>query len=92
MIYFLIILLAFFLANIPWFFNNFFIFFKLSKVKTIPLIFLEIIGYYFFIGIFVTFIEKQIIGNFHSQGWEFYVITFSIFMLFMYIKYFDNFF
>tara|TARA_B100001057_G_scaffold499906_1_gene612445 strand:- start:101 stop:382 length:282 start_codon:yes stop_codon:yes gene_type:complete len=80
--FFFIILLALVLANLPWFSNHIFIFFPLSKTKSILYILLEIVVYYIFLGIFVTFIEKQIIGNTHSQDWEFYVVTFFLFIVF----------
>ena len=81
MITILIILLALFLANLPWFSRNLFIIFPQKKHKTIPLILIEIIFYYFCLGIFITFLEKQVIGNIHSQGWEFYVVTFFLFVV-----------
>jgi hypothetical protein len=28
------------------------------------------------------FIEKQTLGNIHEQGWEFYIITFFLFLVF----------
>ena len=79
--FFLIILIALFLSNIPWFLNNLFIIFPLNKTKTMPLVFFEIIVNYFIVGFFVIFLEKQAIGNIHPQGWEFYVVTFFLFIV-----------
>ena len=33
------------------------------------------------VGFFVIFLEKQVIGNVHPQGWEFYVVTFFLFIV-----------
>ena len=78
---FLIILIALFLSNIPWFSKNLFIFISLNKTKTIPIVLLEIVVNYFIVGFFVMFLEKQAIGNIHPQGWEFYVVTFFLFIV-----------
>ena len=78
---FLIILIALFLSNIPWFSKNLFILFPLNKTKTIAMVLLEIVVNYFIVGFFVMFLEKQAIGNIHPQGWEFYVVTFFLFIV-----------
>ena len=78
---FLIILIALFLSNIPWFSKNLFILFPLNKTKTIAMVLLEIVVNYFIVGFFVIFLEKQAIGNVHPQGWEFYVVTFFLFIV-----------
>ena len=78
---FLIILIALFLSNIPWFSKNLFIFVPLNKTKPIALVLLEIVVNYFIVGFFVIFLEKQVIGNVHPQGWEFYVVTFFLFIV-----------
>lgn len=78
---FLIILIALFLSNTPWFSKNLFIFISLNKTKTIPMVLLEIVVNYFIVGFFVMFLEKQAIGNVHPQGWEFYVVTFFLFIV-----------
>ena len=78
---FLIILIALFLSNLPWFSKNLFIFYPINNPKPIAFIILEIIVNYFIVGIFVMFLEKQAIGNIHPQGWEFYVVTFFLFVV-----------
>jgi len=78
---FLIILIALFLSNIPWFSKNLFLFVPLNKTKPIALVLLEIVVNYFIVGFFVIFLEKQVIGNVHPQGWEFYVVTFFLFIV-----------
>tara|TARA_B100000768_G_C11264763_1_gene370522 strand:+ start:1004 stop:1282 length:279 start_codon:yes stop_codon:yes gene_type:complete len=78
---FLIILLALLLANLPWFTNNFLFFLQKPK-KNNFFVLLELIVFYFIFGIFLLFIEKQTLGNIHDQGWEFYIITFFLFLVF----------
>ena len=78
---FLIILIALFLSNIPWFSKNLFIFFPLNKTKPIALVLLEIVVNYFIIGFFFIFLEQHAIGNVPPQGWEFYVVTFFLFLV-----------
>ncbi len=78
---FLIIFLAIFFANLPWVTNYFLFFFKKPK-KNKLLIMIELIIFYLIFGNFLLLIEKQIIGNTHNQDWEFYVITFCLFLVF----------
>tara|TARA_B110000967_G_C18802361_1_gene519191 strand:- start:755 stop:1033 length:279 start_codon:yes stop_codon:yes gene_type:complete len=78
---FLIILSALLLANLPWLTNNFLFFIQKPK-KSNFFIFFELIVFYFIFGIFLLFIEKQTMGNIHNQGWEFYIITFFLFLVF----------
>tara|TARA_B110000971_G_scaffold162727_1_gene166417 strand:- start:60 stop:338 length:279 start_codon:yes stop_codon:yes gene_type:complete len=80
MIY-LIILTALIFANLPWLSNNFLIFIQKPK-KNIFLVFFELVVFYFIFGAFLLFIEKQTLGNIHNQGWEFYIITFFLFLVF----------
>jgi len=78
---FLIILLAIFFANLPWATNYFLIFFKKPK-KNMFLVLVELIIYYFIFGGILLLMEKQVIGNTHNQEWEFYAITFCLFIVF----------
>ena len=78
---FLIILLALLLANLPWLTNDFLFFFQKPK-KNNFYIFFELLIFYFIFGAFLLFIEKQTLGNIHAQGWEFYIITFFLFLVF----------
>jgi len=77
----LIIISSLILANLPWITNSFFFIFKPIK-KSFILIFSELVLFYFLIGGFFMFIEKEDIGNIHKQEWEFYVITFCLFIVF----------
>jgi len=78
---FLIILSALLFANLPWLTSNFLIFIKKPK-KNNFLVLLELIVFYFIFGIFLLFIEGQALGNTHDQDWEFYAVTFCLFIVF----------
>jgi len=78
---FLIIFSAIFFANLPWATNYFLIFYKKPK-KNLFLILIELTLYYFIFGGFLLLVEKQVIGNTHNQDWEFYAITFCLFLVF----------
>ena len=82
MMSFTIIFLALLLANIPWVSNNLFIFIPQKKLKSTPLTLLEVLTFYLAFGIIVSYLEKQIVGNIHQQSWEFYVVTFFLFVVF----------
>ena len=55
---------------------------KQKPKKNIFLVFFELVVFYFIFGAFLLFIEKQTLGNIHNQGWEFYIITFFLFLVF----------
>jgi len=76
----LIVLSALIFANLPWVTNHFLIFFKKQK-KNNFLILIEITIFYLVFGIFLLFIENQTVGNTHNQDWEFYAITFCLFII-----------
>ena len=77
---FLIIFLAIFFARFSLY-NYFLIFFKKPK-KNMFLVLVELILYYFIFGGVLLLVEKQVIGNTHNQEWEFYAITFCLFIVF----------
>jgi|TARA_B110000444_G_C18307329_1_gene352356 hypothetical protein len=78
---FLIILSALLFANLPWITKNFLFFVKKPK-KNNFLVLLELIVFYFILGAFLLFIENQTLGNAHNQDWEFYAVTFCLFIVF----------
>ncbi|MDA7834385.1 DUF2818 family protein [Methylophilaceae bacterium] len=69
-------------ANLPWLNKSFLIFKTLKKPKKLPVIFIEIVCMYFLLGLIFFFVEKKSIGNVHSQDWEFYAVTFFLFLVF----------
>ncbi|MBL6686056.1 MAG: DUF2818 family protein [Methylophilaceae bacterium] len=77
----ILIIFSFIFANLPWYTSNFLIFFP-KKNKTLPLMLLEVLILYLIWSIFLISVEKQVVGNVHSQDWEFYTITFFLFIVF----------
>jgi len=78
----LIILLSIVVANLPWLTDSFFLCFSLNKKKSILVALIELIIFYFIIGSILLLIEYQVIGNIHNQDWEFYAVTFFLFVVF----------
>ena len=78
----LIILLSIVVANLPWLTDSFFLCFSLNKKKSILVTLIELIIFYFIIGSILLLIEYQVIGNIHNQDWEFYAVTFFLFVVF----------
>ncbi|MGE4597401.1 MAG: DUF2818 family protein [Methylophilaceae bacterium] len=78
----LIILLSIVVANLPWLTDSFFLCFSLKKKKSILVTLIELIIFYFIIGSILLLIEYQVIGNIHNQDWEFYAVTFILFVVF----------
>lgn len=81
MLDYLIIIFSLILANIPWFSSSFLLVIP-RKTKTIGLICIELLIIYVVLGLILIAIENQVIGNVHSQDWEFYVVTFFLFVVF----------
>lgn len=82
---FLLLILAAVLANLPFITQQFFVFFKKPE-KTIAWRLLELIVFY---GLFVLlgFGLESYMGRTHSQGWQFYAITFLMFLVLAYPGY-----
>lgn len=79
-----LLLLALFSANVP-FLNNRLYFFKpvgIGKEKQTWVRFLELIVLYFIVGLVGLVLENKINGQIHPQDWEFYAITFFMFLVF----------
>ncbi|MFA6040324.1 MAG: DUF2818 family protein [Methylophilus sp.] len=78
-----ILLLAFVLANLPWFSNRLFYFIELKTAnKNLAWCLLEVIVLYFVFGAIALYAENSILGQIAPQGWEFYTVTFSLFLVF----------
>jgi len=82
MIIWLLLFISIFAANVPWFSKSFLLFKTLKKEKTLPIIFFEILCMYFLLGILFSLVEKKSVGNVHPQDWEFYAVTFFLFLVF----------
>jgi hypothetical protein len=81
MLIWLLLFISIFAANLPWFSKSFLIFKSLKKEKTLPIVLIEIICMYFLLGLLFLIVEHKSIGNVHPQDWEFYVVTFFLFLV-----------
>ena len=83
----LLLLSAFAAANLPFFTEKFFgIFpppFAHNSIKTLPHRWFELVVWYFLVGLFGRLLEQQR-GQIYPQGWEFYAITFCMFVVLAY--------
>jgi len=71
-------------ANLP-FMNNRMYFIKAvekGSKKAVWIRLLELIVLYFVVGAIGLLIESKVNGQIHSQDWEFYAITFFMFVVF----------
>lgn len=79
-----VILLALAGANLPFLNQRVFAVIPLGRpVKPIWLRLLEMVVTYFIVGFLAWAIESRI-GNVFQQGWEFYAVTASLFVVFAY--------
>ena len=70
------------LANLPWLTARFLVVFPLKRPKSLPICLLEWLIYYFLAGAVALGAERKLTGGLYAQGWEFYVVTFFLFMVF----------
>ncbi|MES2636782.1 MAG: DUF2818 family protein [Pseudomonadota bacterium] len=79
----IILLLAFVAANLPWFSNKLFYTIPLkSNVKNLAWCLLELVILYLTVGALGFYAEYASLGQVSAQGWEFYTVTFSLFLVF----------
>lgn len=77
------LLVAFIAANLPWISERVFGLFAVkSGKKSMGLCLLEWLVLYLLIGLVALGIEKKFTSDVYSQGWEFYVSTFCLFLVF----------
>jgi Na+(H+)/acetate symporter ActP len=78
-----ILLLAFVAANLPWFSDKVFYILKLkSNHKNLAWCLLELLLLYLMIGAVSHYAEYVVYGQIAKQAWEFYAVTFSLFLVF----------
>ncbi len=83
MIPIIILLLAFTAANLPWFSNHLFYVIPLKHpVKNLAWCLFELTVLYFVVGAIGFYAEFATLGQLSAQGWEFYTVTFSLFLVF----------
>lgn len=79
----IILLLAFVAANLPWFSNKLFYVIRLkSNAKNLAWCLLELIVLYLVVGAIGFYAEHTTFGQTSPQAWEFYTVTFSLFLVF----------
>ena len=75
-------------ANLPWFSNKLFYVISVNKkvnspaAKNIGWCLFELIVLYFIVGSLALYAEKATFGQVSHQDWEFYAITFCLFIVF----------
>ena len=77
----LLIFVTLILANLPWFYGRFLLFIKPGK-KLLWMCLLEWLILYFLAGFLALGVEKKMQGEIHAQDWEFYAVTFFLFVVF----------
>lgn len=77
-------MIAFVAANLPFFSERLFLLFKLkAAAKPLVLRLFELLVLYFLVGLIAFLLESKL-GAPHKQHWEFYAVTFSLFLVFAY--------
>ena len=76
-----LILLTLLAANLPWFSERLFYAVPL-KSKHLGWCLLELVVFYFVIGLVAYFVERSSMGQAGSQGWQFYATTGALFIVF----------
>ena len=69
------------LANLPWCYERFLLFIKPERKRQWMRL-LEWLLLYFIAGFLALGVEKKMQGETHAQDWEFYAVTFFLFMVF----------
>jgi len=77
----MLILVAFIIANIPWFTERLFFAFPLENGKQVWHRLLEIVVFYFVSLFIAIWAETQYSGDVHVQEWEFFATTFCVFLV-----------
>lgn len=79
----ILLLLAFLVANLPWFSNRLFYVIPLKhQPKVLGWCVLELVVLYFVIGAVAFYTERSTMGQIANQNWEFYAVTASLFIVF----------
>lgn len=77
----ILILIFFITANLPWISERAFLVIRLSNVKSPWLRLVELIVFYFVSLLIAIAAEIQFSGEIFPQQWEFFVTTFSAFLV-----------
>ena len=77
----IVLFLAFFSANLPWFSEKLFFIYPL-KNKHLGWRLLELVVIYFIVGGIGLYAESNTMGQIAPQQWEFYAVTACLFIVF----------
>lgn len=77
----MLILVAFIIANLPWFTERLFLVIPLSQGKAFWLRLVELTVFYLLSLLIAIWAETEFSGNVHQQEWEFFVTTFCAFLV-----------
>ncbi|MCX4188511.1 DUF2818 family protein [Methylophaga sp. OBS4] len=76
----LIIILFLLIANLPWIGNRVFFVFAM-KTKPVWVRLIELLVYYLLSLLMAIVFETRFSGDIYPQSWEFFVTTFSLFLV-----------
>src|SRR5262245_61824977 len=77
----MVILLAMLAATLPFFWRRVFGIFSLRTEKSLAWRLLELLVLYFCVGGLAALLESRAYGSVYPQGWEFYAVTFCLFVV-----------
>lgn len=77
----LFLLLMLFVANLAWISDRWLGFFTSAKGKQLWHRFAELLASYFVILGLAYLVERSVMGQVWKQGWEFYAVTLSLFLV-----------
>lgn len=78
----LLLVIAIAAANAPWLYSRFLVVISpKGGIKREWMRLLEWLLLYFVVGFIALAMENKVTGATHSQGWDFYAITFFLFMV-----------
>lgn len=77
----LVVMLAFLMANMPFVSNRLFAVYALKSGKNLAVRLAELVVWYFAVGAVGLYLEQRN-GQIAPQGWEFYAITGTLFLTF----------
>ncbi len=78
----LLLLIIFVLANLPWANSRLFLLIPLKNGKNAWFRLFEVVVYYFVALLVSIGFEQQYAGNIYPQQWEFFATTLSLFLVF----------
>jgi hypothetical protein len=79
----IVLLVALMAANLTWLSDRLFYIIPLhNQNKRLAWCLFELIALYLIVGLISRYTEYMTLGNVSHQGWEFYTVTFCLFLVF----------